>query len=193
MVAISATCWIWPTESTVQFLVRNPTTVDLTLFISPNFLKSLCLEETVTVCVLIVMAVLGWKNWGPANSEIECKDCCLLLSHVWLFCDLMDCSPPSPTVLGIFQARILEWVAISFTRGSSQLRDWTCISCLEGKFFTTEPLGSPECKDRILEKGQRRLEENRKEWVPVNPLKRAVSSNWAIPHASFKMPATEWL
>ena len=96
MVAISATCWIWPTESTVQFLVRNPTTVDLTLFISPNFLKSLCLEETVTVCVLIVMAVLGWKNWGPANSEIECKDCCLLLSHVWLFCDLMDCSPPSP-------------------------------------------------------------------------------------------------
>ena len=129
MVAISAACWIWPTESTVQFLVRNPTIVDLTLFMSPNFLKSLCWEEVVIVCVLIVMAVLGWRNWGPANSEIECKDsCCLLLIRVWLFCDPKDCSPPSPPVLGSFQAKILEWVSISFTRGSSQLRDQTCVS-----------------------------------------------------------------
>ena len=38
-------------------------------------------------------------------------------------CDLMDCSPPGSSVYGIFQARILEWVAISFSRGSSQPRD----------------------------------------------------------------------
>ena len=39
------------------------------------------------------------------------------------FCDPMHCSPPGPSVHGIFQARILEWVAISFSRGSSQPRD----------------------------------------------------------------------
>ena len=41
----------------------------------------------------------------------------------------MDCSPPGSSVHGIFQARILEWVAISSTRGSSQLRDRSFISC----------------------------------------------------------------
>ena len=42
------------------------------------------------------------------------------LSHVWLFCNPMDCSLPSSSVHGIFQARILEWVPISFSRGVSQ-------------------------------------------------------------------------
>ena len=42
----------------------------------------------------------------------------------------MDCSPPGSTVQWIFQARILQWVAISFSRGSSQPRDPTCISCI---------------------------------------------------------------
>ena len=40
----------------------------------------------------------------------------------------MDCSPPGSSVHGILQTRILEWVAISSSRGSSQTRDWTCIS-----------------------------------------------------------------
>ena len=43
-------------------------------------------------------------------------------------CDPMNCSPPGSSVHGIFLARILEWVAISSSRGSSQPRDWTCIS-----------------------------------------------------------------
>ena len=46
--------------------------------------------------------------------------------------------PPGSSVHGIFQVRILEWVAISFSRGSSQPRDWTWVSCLVGGFFTTE-------------------------------------------------------
>ena len=45
-------------------------------------------------------------------------------------CNPMDCSPPGSPVHGIFQARILEWVAISFSRGSFQPRDWTCSSCV---------------------------------------------------------------
>ena len=44
-------------------------------------------------------------------------------------CDPMDCSLPGSSVHGISQARILEWVVISFSRGSSQSRDGTCISC----------------------------------------------------------------
>ena len=46
------------------------------------------------------------------------------------------CSPPGSFVHGISQARMLEWVAISFSRGSSCPRDWTHISCIAGGFFT---------------------------------------------------------
>ena len=48
----------------------------------------------------------------------------------------MDCSPPGSSVYGIFQARVLEWVAISFSRGSSQPRDRTRVSRTAGRRFT---------------------------------------------------------
>ena len=48
----------------------------------------------------------------------------------------MDCSHPGSSVHGILQARILEWVAISFSRGSSPPRNWTRVSCIAGRFFT---------------------------------------------------------
>ena len=51
-------------------------------------------------------------------------------------CDPVDCSQPGSSVHGILQARILKRVAISSSRGSSQARDWTSISCTEGGFFT---------------------------------------------------------
>ena len=47
----------------------------------------------------------------------------------------MDYSPPGSSVRGIFQARVLEWVAISFSRGSSQTRDRTQVSCIVGRCF----------------------------------------------------------
>ena len=62
----------------------------------------------------------------------------------------MDCSLPDSSVHGILQARILEWGAISFFRGSSQPRDRTCISgssYTAGGFFTTEP---PEKPNRFI-------------------------------------------
>ena len=49
------------------------------------------------------------------------------LNCVWLFCNPMDCNLPGSSIHGISQARILEWVAISFSRGSSWPRDQTCI------------------------------------------------------------------
>ena len=53
----------------------------------------------------------------------------------------MDCSLPSSSVHGILQARILEWVAISSSRGSSCPKDLTQISCIAGRFFPAEPAG----------------------------------------------------
>ena len=50
-------------------------------------------------------------------------------------CDPMDCSPPGSSVHGILQARILEWVAIPFARGSCWSRDQNQISCIAGRFF----------------------------------------------------------
>ena len=66
-----------------------------------------------------------------------------LLSHVRLFCNPMDCGTPGSSVLGVFRAIILEWVAISFSRGFSQPRDQTHDSCTAGGFFTTEPPRKP--------------------------------------------------
>ena len=50
--------------------------------------------------------------------------------------DPMDCSIPGSSIHGIFQARVLEWVAISFSRGSSQPRDRTWVSHIAGRRFT---------------------------------------------------------
>ena len=54
-------------------------------------------------------------------------------------CDLVDCSLPGFSVHGISQARILEWDAISPSRGSSRPRDWTASPALAGGFFSSEP------------------------------------------------------
>ena len=51
-------------------------------------------------------------------------------------CDPMDCSPPGSSIHGISKARVLEWVAISFSRGSSQPRDRTWMSHIAGRCFT---------------------------------------------------------
>ena len=63
------------------------------------------------------------------ESESEVSQSCLTL------CDPVDCSPPGSSVHGILQARILEWVAISFSRASSQPRDQTQVSCIAGRHF----------------------------------------------------------
>ena len=59
-----------------------------------------------------------------------------LLSHVQLFATPWTVAYPVSSIHGIFQARILEWVAISFSRRSSRPRDWTWVSCIVGRHFT---------------------------------------------------------
>ena len=74
--------------------------------------------------------------------------CCavLLLQLCLTLCNPMGCSSPGSSVHGILQARILELVAISFSRGSSQFMNQIHISCgslIVGGFFTDEPSGKP--------------------------------------------------
>ena len=66
-------------------------------------------------------------------------------------CNPMDHSLPSSSVYGILQARIREWVAVPFSRGSSQPRDWSQISCIANGFFTLwDTREAPKCSSKYL-------------------------------------------
>ena len=74
---------------------------------------------------------LSGKPWASeSESESEVAQLCLTL------CDPMDCNLPVFSVHGIFQARILDWVAISFSKRSSWPRDWTWVSHTAGRHLT---------------------------------------------------------
>ena len=83
-----------------------------------------------------------------AGNLTQKQGCCFVAKSCPSFCDPMDYSPPGSSLHGISQARILEWVAISFCRGSSRPRDQTHVSCISRWIFTTEPSGKP--RSRVL-------------------------------------------
>ena len=69
--------------------------------------------------------------------------CCLVTKSCLTLCNFMECNPSGSFVHRIFQARMLEWVFISFSRGSYWPRDQIHISWLASGFFVTEPTGKP--------------------------------------------------
>ena len=78
----------------------------------------------------------------PMDGGLECESLTkkvfggvLVAQSCPTLCNPMDCSPPGSSVHVILQARILEWVAILFSRGSSRPRDRTWVSCIAGGFF----------------------------------------------------------
>ena len=73
-----------------------------------------------------------FTNWAPKEAPFCC---CELAQSCPTLCNPMDCSLPGSSVHGIFQARILEWVAISFSRESSRPRDQTWVSRFVGRRF----------------------------------------------------------
>ena len=78
-----------------------------------------------------------------SRREREVAQSCLTL------CNPMNCSLPGSSVHGIFQTRVLEWVAISFSRGSSQPRDQTRVSLTAGRRFTVwATREAPECSTK---------------------------------------------
>ena len=87
--------------------------------------------QIVTEATKLRHLLLGRKAIINLDSIFKVK----LLSRVRL-CESVDCSLPGSSVHGILQARILEWVAISFSRGSSQPRDRTQVFHIAGRCFT---------------------------------------------------------
>ena len=72
-----------------------------------------------------------------AHTEAVCMCVCVLVTQSYpTLCDPMDCSLPGSSVHGILQARILEWVAIPFSIGSSRSGHWIRVSHIAGRFFT---------------------------------------------------------
>ena len=65
----------------------------------------------------------------------------LVAQLCWTLCDPTDCGPPGSSVRGILHATILEWIAIPFSRGSSQSRNRTWVSCIAGRFFSVWATG----------------------------------------------------
>ena len=118
-----------------------------------------CYPDRFSLLGFVSQVEVLWASiWhtSSSNSFITCPDfVCLSLAESaelvglilsacllsWVsVCNPMDCSPPGSSVHEILQARILEWVAMPSSRGSSWPRDWTCVSfvpALAGGFFTT--------------------------------------------------------
>ena len=93
----------------------------------------------------------GFRKGRATRDQIANIHCFLVL-FFWnvlvaqscqTLCNPKDCSLPVSSVCGISQARILQWVAISFSRGSSQPRDQTQVSYIAGRHFTVRAPGKP--------------------------------------------------
>ena len=67
----------------------------------------------------------------PPETKMRSSSSC-----VWIFATPWTIALQAPLSMGILRARILEWVAMPSSRGSSQPRDWTQVSCIAGRFFT---------------------------------------------------------
>ena len=95
--------------------------------------KKTDIKDSEWICDLLQHGLLK-ASYIPDREQIsEVSQSCPTL------CDPSDCSLPGSSVHGIFQARVLEWVAISFSRGSSQCRDRTPVSRIAGRCLTRKP------------------------------------------------------
>ena len=72
----------------------------------------------------------------PGMSKYRISDLSAVTQSWLTLCHPMDCSPPGSFLHGFLKVRILEWVAITFSRGFSNPRDQTWVSCIAGRFFT---------------------------------------------------------
>ena len=109
--------------------------------------KTLIWKDTCTPMFISALFIIA-KVWK--QPKCPSTDKCINKIYVYVcervlvtqscptLCNPVDCTPPGSSVHAILQARILEWVAISSSRRSSQPRDWTHVFCTAGRFFTTE-------------------------------------------------------
>ena len=117
------------------FLTHSPSTDP-----KSDGITSLNTQRSIQVTVKTLFGKKNQKDWYKQERQnrnlkqrfwviTECMHAHCSIAHSWLtLCDPKDYSPPWSFVHGIFQARILEWVAFSYSRGSSQTRDWIQVS-----------------------------------------------------------------
>ena len=105
-------------------------------------MKHKCNVLQIIYNILPISILFISKSWRKKESEVA--QSCLTL------CDLVDCSLPGSSVHGILQARVLERVAISFSRGSSQPRDWTQVSALQANALPSEPPGKQGIREMYV-------------------------------------------
>ena len=84
----------------------------------------------------MIVMICRRQEEGRRKGGLYGWTCCLVAQLCLTLCDPMYCSFPGPSVHDISQARILEWIAISFSRWSSWPRNWTRVSCTAGRPFT---------------------------------------------------------
>ena len=102
-------------------------------------------EISINYGLLLIIMYQCWFTLCNKGTTPRLHGCAKLTQLCSTLCDPMDSSPPSSSVHRN-QARILEWVAMASSRGSSWPKDWTCVtctSCITGRFFTIEPPGKP--------------------------------------------------
>ena len=78
----------------------------------------------------------SWTSWSFCSSTLSTTHPSEVTQLCPTLCDPVDCSLPGSSIHGIFQARMLEWVAIAFSRRSSRPRDWNRVSRILGRRFT---------------------------------------------------------
>ena len=112
-------CWWWE-QLHLNIILSIKSKLCLKLLSCISFKNCFCISH------LMSSPQQSWEK-----SNITDYNMCAYLVAKWCLtlCDPMDCSLPGSSVHGIFQARILEWVAIPYSRASSRPRGWTHFSC----------------------------------------------------------------
>ena len=123
--ALGWTVHFWPGSQLFSWTSESITTKSSdSIWASPRYVYSWC--HLATGCLLLTALAFMIHR----EVIVKVARSCLTL------CDPTDYSQPFSSVHAILQARILKWVAIPFSRGSSQPRDWTQVSHIAGRFFT---------------------------------------------------------
>ena len=95
-------------------------------------------HQKIRHALFTAVVFIGAPNW----KLLKCQTTQTTVRVKWQslcrvrLCNSMNCSWPGSSVHGILQARILEWVALPFSRGSSRPRRWTCVSLIAGRLFS---------------------------------------------------------
>ena len=89
-----------------------------------------------SLIIILLCLESGRKRWQGLFLRLDLTTLCLVAQLCLTLCNPTDSSPPGSPVHGVLQAKILEWVTISYSRWSSSPRDWTRVPCIVDRFLT---------------------------------------------------------